>query len=113
MDGLLTRHGARTSHAAVVARQLGKACLVGCEAMQIDDATGRIGFGDRRLEPVATITLAGNSGTIYAGSLRTSDHVPTDLLQRLGALRGKAQRSIDVPGVPRGSTPSKKEKARA
>src|SRR5690606_33910602 len=34
-EGLLTRRGARTSHAAVVARQLGKVCLVGCDSLQI------------------------------------------------------------------------------
>lgn len=88
VDGLLTRHGARTAHAAVVARQLGKVCLVGCEAMRIDEATGRIGFAGRWLEPEATVTLDGNSGTIYAGLLRTVERLPEELLARLDRLRG-------------------------
>jgi pyruvate,orthophosphate dikinase len=36
--GLIMQHGARTFHAAVVARQLGKVCLVGCAELQIDEA---------------------------------------------------------------------------
>ncbi|PWR17822.1 PEP/pyruvate-binding domain-containing protein [Zavarzinia compransoris] len=84
--GLLTRHGARTSHAAVVARQLGKVCLVGCEAMRIDEAAGRIGFGEAWLDPGAEITLDGNSGTIYPGRLHTIEQVPPELLDRLSRL---------------------------
>lgn len=89
VGGLVTRHGARTSHAAVVARQLGKVCLVGCEVMRIDEAQHRIGFGDRWLEPGAEITLDGNSGTIYAGALRTVRQVPEELLERLDRLYGR------------------------
>jgi pyruvate,orthophosphate dikinase len=89
VGGLLTRHGARTSHAAVVARQLGKVCLVGCEALRIDEAEGRIGFGDRWLDPGVVITLDGNSGTIYAGALRTAEQVPEELLKRLDRLHGR------------------------
>src|SRR5208283_1220336 len=44
--GLLTQRGARTSHAAVVARQLGKVCLVGCAELQIDDAARTIKLGE-------------------------------------------------------------------
>lgn len=86
VQGLLTRHGARTSHAAVVARQLGKVCLVGCEAMRIDESRDRIGFGDTWLDPGAVITLDGNSGTIFAGASRTAEQVPAELLQRLDRL---------------------------
>ncbi|MGV6871510.1 PEP/pyruvate-binding domain-containing protein [Pseudochelatococcus sp. B33] len=88
-DGLLTRHGARTSHAAVVARQLGKVCLVGCEALRIDEKTGSIGFGERWLDPGSSITLDGNSGAIYAGTLKTAEQAPEELLRRLGKLHGR------------------------
>ena len=44
-DGLLTQRGARTSHAAVVARQLGKVCLVGCDALSIHEADALITIG--------------------------------------------------------------------
>lgn len=88
-DGLLTRHGARTSHAAVVARQLGKVCLVGCEALRIDEDSGRIGFGDQWLETWSLITLDGNTGAVYAGALHTIEQAPEDLLQRLDRLHGR------------------------
>lgn len=89
VDGLLTRHGARTSHAAVVARQLGKVCLVGCETLRIDAAQGRIGFGDRWLDPGAVVTLDGNAGTIHAGALRTVEQVPEELVRRIDRLHGR------------------------
>ncbi len=43
---LLTQRGARTSHAAVLARQLGKVCLVGCTALQIDATARSLQVGD-------------------------------------------------------------------
>nr|WP_183751299.1 PEP/pyruvate-binding domain-containing protein [Pseudochelatococcus contaminans] len=88
-DGLLTCHGARTSHAAVVARQLGKVCLVGCDALRIDEQAGRISFGETHLEPGALITLDGNTGTVYLGALKTEDNVPKELLARLDKLHGR------------------------
>lgn len=88
-DGLLTRHGARTSHAAVVARQLGKVCLVGCEAMSIDEARGEIDIAGQVLPQGALLTLDGNTGQIYAGAARITAQVPAELLARLSALRGQ------------------------
>ena len=57
--GLLTARGARTSHAAVVARQLGKVCLVGCDALQIDLALREVRLGERRLAEGSVLTLDG------------------------------------------------------
>lgn len=85
--GLLTRNGARTSHAAVVARQLGKVAVVGCSALRLDFAARRLLIGERRFEEGDLITLDGNSGAIHAGSLH-SERVPDpDLLTRLQVLR--------------------------
>lgn len=91
-DGLLTQHGARTSHAAVVARQLGKVCLVGCETMMIDDARREINIGGTILAEGAELTLDGNSGKIYSGTARITEQVPFELLARLDALHGRAAR---------------------
>lgn len=92
--GLLTRNGARTSHAAVVARQLGKVCVVGCDALRIDLGARRLQIGDQRFDEGEAITLDGNTGGIHAGIVR-SERVPdTALLGRLQALRaGPARRS--------------------
>lgn len=86
--GLLTQHGARTSHAAVVARQLGKVCLVGCVGLDIDLAARRIRVGDAVLAEGDVITLDGNAGCVYVGAARTVVERPAPLLARLDALRG-------------------------
>ena len=67
--GLLTAAGARTAHAAVVARQLGKVCLVGCEALTIDLDRRRCRIGEAWLQEGDVLSVDGNSGTIYAGAL--------------------------------------------
>ena len=71
--GLLTERGARTSHAAVVARQLGRVCLMGCEALHIDNVERTITFGAVKLTEGDVITLDGNEGAVYAGAARTED----------------------------------------
>lgn len=86
-DGLLTQRGARTSHAAVVARQLGKVCLVGCDALSIDEAESRVIFGDVVLHEGETLTLDGNDGAIYAGATEIREDVPIDLVARLDRLK--------------------------
>ncbi len=88
--GLLTQRGARTSHAAVVARQLGKVCLVGCGELQIDETARSVKVGDTTLHEGELITLDGNEGVFYAGAARVETEFPEDLLARLGALRQRA-----------------------
>lgn len=85
-DALLTQHGARTSHAAVVARQLGKVCLVGCEAMQVDETQKFIDLAGQRFLEGDLITLDGNSGLIYSGAMRVVDLVPEALVARLALI---------------------------
>jgi pyruvate,orthophosphate dikinase len=85
--GLLTQRGARTSHAAVVARQLGKVCLIGCADMKIDEAARSITIGSTFFHEGDVLTLDGNDGGIYAGAAQTELHYPDDLLARLAALR--------------------------
>jgi pyruvate,orthophosphate dikinase len=85
--GLLTQRGARTSHAAVVARQLGKVCLVGCTELQIDEATRTIKIGNLTLHEGDLLTLDGNEGILYAGAVETEIEYPVELLARLESLR--------------------------
>lgn len=86
-DALLTQNGARTSHAAVVARQLGKVCLVGCEAMAVDEAARCLTIAGQRYAEGDMLTLDGNEGRIYAGAAELVDDVPHDLLAALERLR--------------------------
>lgn len=85
--GLLTQRGARTSHAAVVARQLGKVCLVGCAELQIDEDARTITLGETTLHEGDLLTLDGNEGTLYAGAIHTEIEYPLELLARLESLR--------------------------
>jgi len=78
--GLITRFGARTSHAAVVARQLGKVCLVGCEALAIDASLRSCRFGDTVINEGDIISVDGGQGTIYAGAVSIEHTKPKELL---------------------------------
>jgi pyruvate, orthophosphate dikinase len=85
-QGLLTQRGARTSHAAVVARQLGKVCLVGCSALQLDEAARTLTVGATTLHEGDTMTLDGNEGFIYKGAATTIGEEPAELMARLAQL---------------------------
>ncbi len=91
-QGLLTQRGARTSHAAVVARQLGKVCLVGCETLQIDLAHRRVQIAGQGFAEGDVLTLDGNEGHVYAGTRRTVREADATLLARLASLRAAASR---------------------
>jgi pyruvate,orthophosphate dikinase len=85
--GLLTQRGARTSHAAVVARQLGRVCLVGCAALHLDESTRTLQMGDTVMHEGDEVTLDGNDGAIYAGTVRTVVEPLVELQARLERLR--------------------------
>lgn len=80
-EALVTAHGARTSHAAVVARQLGKVCLVGCRSLIID-ANGRRGsLGGVEIEEGETLTIDGTAGRIFKGAIPVKRAKPKDLVK--------------------------------
>ena len=68
-QGVLTSHGGMTSHAAVVARGLGKPCVSGCEALDIDLQRETIRVGDRIIRKHEILTLDGSRGLVVLGSL--------------------------------------------
>jgi len=80
---LVTRHGARTSHAAVVARQLGKVCLVGCEALKIGEGRRRGSFGGVEIEEGETITVDGTTGLIFQGEVPVKREKPKKLVEEV------------------------------
>lgn len=85
--GLLTQRGARTSHAAVVARQLGKVCLVGCTELQLDETARTLRLGETTLCEGDLLTLDGNDGALYSGAVHTAVEPLLDLQARLKHLR--------------------------
>ena len=78
--GLLTVRGARTSHAAVVARQMGKICVVQCEGLEIDATRKRCTLNGHELREGETISIDGNSGNVYVGAVEWSEERPQDLI---------------------------------
>ena len=89
--GVLTRTGGRTSHAAVVARELGKPCLVGCEELELDLAARTARIGDQVLSEGDVISLDAESGLVFYGAPTLVEERPTDQLREIAAWRA-AQR---------------------
>ncbi len=67
--GILTARGGMTSHAAVVARGLGKPCVVGAGALRVDEAANEIRVDDRVLHEGDELSIDGSTGEVLAGSL--------------------------------------------
>jgi pyruvate, orthophosphate dikinase len=72
---VLTARGGMTSHAAVVARGMGKPCVVGAQELQVDERGGHVGVDGRRLAEGDWITVDGSTGQVFAGqaALRTPE----------------------------------------
>ncbi|MGI8418432.1 MAG: pyruvate, phosphate dikinase [Nakamurella sp.] len=86
-QGVLTAHGGMTSHAAVVARGMGKPCVAGASAIKIDAAKKTLTIGDTVLGESDTITLDGSTGEVFAGSMEL---VPPQVNQDFQAIVGWA-----------------------
>jgi pyruvate,orthophosphate dikinase len=67
--GVLTAHGGMTSHAAVVARGMGKPCVAGCEDMAIDIAAQTVRIGTHELRAGDVITVDGGTGRVIVGEV--------------------------------------------
>ncbi|MGC2873623.1 pyruvate, phosphate dikinase [Ihubacter sp. rT4E-8] len=70
-EGILTARGGMTSHAAVVARGMGKCCVAGCSEIIVDEAGKTLTIKDDRLEEGDYISLNGSAGTVYRGQIGT------------------------------------------
>jgi pyruvate,orthophosphate dikinase len=81
--GILTVAGGRTSHAAVVARQLGKVCLVACRNLEIDLSKRSCRIGGKTMQEGEFLSLDGNKGGIYAGKLEVVIERPERELSRI------------------------------
>ncbi len=68
-EGILTARGGMTSHAAVVARGMGKCCVAGCSAAQISEANKTLTFGNTVLKEGDWVTLNGTAGEVIVGEV--------------------------------------------
>ncbi len=67
--GILTSRGGMTSHAAVVARGMGKPCVSGCEEVQVDMAAGRLEIGDHVFQEGDILSIDGSTGRVIKGEV--------------------------------------------
>jgi pyruvate,orthophosphate dikinase len=79
-EGILTAKGGVSSHAALVARQMGKVCVCGVSALQIDYDKKTLKAGDTTFKEGDFISINGTLGTVYAGAIKTA---PSEIVQVL------------------------------
>jgi pyruvate, orthophosphate dikinase len=82
-EGILTAKGGVSSHAALVARQMGKVCICGASALQIDYGNKTVSVKGQTLKEGDFLSIDGTSGTVYAGELATA---PSEIIT--GMLHG-------------------------
>jgi pyruvate, orthophosphate dikinase len=70
-NGILTSTGGMTSHAAVVARGMGKCCIAGCSQIFVDEHNKQIIMDDITISQGEILSLDGNTGTVYVGEIDT------------------------------------------
>ena len=80
-EGVLTLRGGMTSHAAVVARSMGRPCIVAVQHVEIDEALGLLKLPQGTVRRLSKLTLDGSSGEVFLGEL------PTRPAQVTGAFR--------------------------
>lgn len=82
-QGVLTSRGGKTSHAAVVARGMGKPCVAGAEGIQVDTKLRQARVGEKVLHEGDFITIDGGSGFVYQGVIPTVEPTFSDELKTL------------------------------
>ena len=107
--GVLTAHGGMTSHAAIVARGMGKPCVAGCEELSIDTASGVVTIGRHELREGDVITIDGGSGSVIIGSVRL---VPPAIDKNFGTILGWADELRRLRVHANADTPEDVAKAR-
>jgi pyruvate,orthophosphate dikinase len=94
--GIVTSVGARTAHAALVARQLGRPCIVGCRDIAIEPESGRARIGAVELLAGDWLTIDGDSGELYPGRLKTVKSRPEKELAEIASWRTERDRPEGV-----------------
>ncbi|HEY7380791.1 MAG TPA: pyruvate, phosphate dikinase [Gaiella sp.] len=107
--GVLTAHGGMTSHAAVVARGMGKPCVAGCESLSIDEAAGIVRIGSHEVRVGDVITIDGGAGTVVLGPV---DLVPPAIDENFGTILGWADEIRRLRVRANADTPEDAVKAR-
>ena len=108
-QGILTSRGGKTSHAAVVARGMGKPCVAGAEGIVVDVAARLARIGDKIIHEGDVITLDGGTGEVYLGAIPT---IPAHFSDELAELLGWADETAELKVMANADTPDAAEQAR-
>jgi pyruvate, orthophosphate dikinase len=107
--GVLTAQGGMTSHAAVVARGMGKPCVAGCEALSVDLGSRKLKIGGEELAEGDVITIDGSSGDVIVGAVNL---VPPQINEDFELLLGWADEIRRLKVRANADTPADAAKAR-
>jgi pyruvate,orthophosphate dikinase len=107
--GILTAHGGMTSHAAVVARGMGKPCVAGCEGLTIDLDARTISIGGHKLSEGDVLTIDGGTGRVIVGAV---DLVPPQINEDFETILGWADELRRLKVRANADTPEDAVKAR-
>ncbi|MDD3528422.1 MAG: pyruvate, phosphate dikinase [Gallionellaceae bacterium] len=107
-QGILTSRGGKTSHAAVVARGMGKPCVAGAEGIHVDVRSRQAVVGDQVFGEGAVITLDGTSGHVYLGEVAM---IEAEFSAELATLLGWADEAARLKVMANADTPHDAERA--
>jgi len=101
-EAILTSRGGKTSHAAVVARGMGKPCVAGADGIEVDVMARRANIGEVVIKEGDLITIDGTSGNVYLGEVATVEAEFTEELKTLLSwaderARLKVMANADIP----------------
>lgn len=101
-QGILTSRGGKTSHAAVVARGMGKPCVAGAEGISVDVKLRQAIIGDKILHEGDYITIDGGTGLVYQGQIPTVEPIFSTELETLlhwadDVARLQVMANVDTP----------------
>jgi len=94
-SGILTARGGMTSHAAVVARGMGRCCVAGCESIVVVESAKMFKIGDVEIKQGETITLDGSTGEVFLGQVSTMEATLSGDFEKLMTWADK-YRTLDV-----------------
>ena len=108
-QGILTVRGGMTSHAAVVARGMGKCCVSGCGEIKMDEANKKFEVAGKTYHEGDFISLDGSTGNIYDGAIPTVD---ATIAGEFGRIMGWADKFRQLQVRTNADTPADARKAR-
>src|ERR671913_1571380 len=92
-EGILTARGGVSSHAALVARQMGKVCVCGAAAVEVDYQARTISVQGKTYKEGDWLSIDGTAGKVYAGKVKTA---PSEIVAGPGGGGGQATKEGEV-----------------